>query len=162
MKQRNNTDATNFAYFNNGDITVDGGGILRVLNAHSASTNDIVGGILGSAKLNLASGTILNLDSSSSSSSGGLEFGLDIVGDGDIDFEYANDTTWFYMSGLTSNFTGRVLGDTFNGEVRFAAGNGAINAEVQIGRSQQDKTCKLDLDTDFSVGTLKIDVTNGR
>jgi hypothetical protein len=157
LKQRNNTTATNYATFNNGDITVDGGGILRVLNAHSASTNEIVGGILGSAKLNLASGTILNLDSSSSSSSGGLEFGLDIVGDGTIDFEYANATTWFYLSGLSSNFTGLVRGDRFNGEVRFAAGNGAINADVQIGRSEQNKTCKLNLDTHFSAGTLKID-----
>jgi hypothetical protein len=151
------TGATSYATFNGGDITVASGGTMTIQNSTTVGAGNSAGGFNGSASLNLASGTTLVLDQSSSQSSGDFEFGLNVVGGGAIDLDYANDACNWYLSALSSDFTGVIRGDTFNGSLRLAAGDGAINADLIISRSNLDKTCTLDMDSSFSVDTLKID-----
>lgn len=160
MTNRTNT-SNSYADWNGGDLTVDTGATFEIRNRYSKndgilSSSDFSGGFRGSANFNLASGSILLLDQGSSLSHGTFDFGLNIVGDGTIDFDFANANLNWLFTGLTNDFTGVLRGDTFNGAIQIADGTNTL-AAIELGRGDGTRDGKIDLAGQFSVGALSID-----
>lgn len=147
------------ANFAGGDIFVEGTATMES-KQDAADATSLAFRLAGTSKIQLGSNT-LNFDADGT---GIHRFGLNVVGDGTIDFVFSDVTATTVLEDLSSDFTGRILADTMNGVLQFGAGNGAINADVRIGRTAGDRFGKLDIVGAFSVGELRFDnisVANG-
>lgn len=141
---------TNTQTFSNGDITA--GAASRIFIQSGTTT------VTGTADYVLGSNTT-DWVHRFGTSSGSVDFGLNTVGDGTFDFGFIASTIGsIKFSNLTSDFTGTILADRTNDVTfQFAAGDGALNANVVISRTANDRFGKLDLDGDFSLGSLSVD-----
>lgn len=114
--------------------------------------------LTGTGNLQLGTGTMV-LQHSSSTSAGSMDFGLNIVGSGIIDFGHLDaDLGGITFSNLSSDFTGILGANNGNDtQLNFAAGDGALGATLRIGRNDDTKLIKLNLDGNFSFNSLVID-----
>lgn len=155
MTNRSNS-SNSYATWNGGNLTVDANATFAILNQYNGGAANIAGGFQGTADVILGSTSTLQLDTRFSASNGIFDFGLNIVGSGTVDFDFANaDATWLF-TGLTNDFTGVLQGDTFNGAIQIADGTNTL-ATLALGRGDGTRDGKIDLAGQFSVGALSID-----
>jgi hypothetical protein len=143
-----------FAHFGGGDLTVTDKG-FTFAHGGEVARNQLAGGVRGDGKLILGPNTLI-LKSAFTTASGIFEFGLPVVGDGKIDLQFSNNSTAFFLSELTPEFTGEIDGTRFEGIVELAPGKGASAANVRIGRRNSNKPGRLHLAGEFTVGALEL------
>lgn len=134
----------------NTDITITTGA-KWLIASNEATVN-------GSGNLILSNQTLI-MQNSSSGSTGSLNFGLNITGSGTIDLGHASaNLGYIAFNNLSSDFTGTINASKANDmTLKFSSGNGAISTNLLLGRGGNDKLVKLDLNGNYSLGSLKID-----
>lgn len=132
------------------DINAANGAAWTVGNNHAI--------VAGTANFIIGANTVA-FTNSSSKSAGALEFGLNIVGSGMIDFKYANSAMQgFHFRNITSDFTGTFNAGRSNDIIlRFTSGEGTKKSKLILGRGEGDKVSKLYLDGDVYFQSVKID-----
>ena len=137
--------------FNGGDWTALGDINFRSDNA--AGVGVASGNLIGTAKIQLGANT-LSIAHQWGSTSGIVNMGLGVVGNGTIDFLWMNAGNEWNLSNLSSEFTGTILLDSFSGVL--SLGNGAPGASVVLADSNT-RTGQLNMDSNYSVGALSIE-----
>jgi hypothetical protein len=144
------------ANFAGGDLFVQDNAEIQG-NQAAATSTDLAMKVAGTSNIQLGSNTLVF----EGKTQGVHQLDLNVVGDSSsrLDLDFSNAAATLYLSNLSSDFQGTIRGDTFNGFLQLAPGDGALNAKLEVGRSDGDRHGKLVLNVgeSYSIGRIWFD-----